>query len=447
MAHLRSITRVCRGAVRSGGSALSREVGAFVRPLVLFFGAFQRREFYESLLRSGVHLGLVRNLDNTTYTAEPEEFDVVERVPFSAGATAVAEVIAGIARGWRLESVLNVDEHTVSLWADVCDRLGLPAPSPAAAAALRSKTVKRELLAARLGAATGAAFRVVGSPAEARAAAAELGGPVIVKPSHLTGSFFVRRCATPDEAAAAYGATAARLPAHCRANRVSDVPAQILVEEFLAGSNHSVDCLVLDGQVWSTPVVDVATGHDLGGADFHHFARTTVSRLTADEQQRTRLLAEATADALGVRQGCLHVELVYGPGGPRLVEVGARPGVSRGPLLHRAYGIDLIGGWRDVLRGRKPDLEARRHAGAAVVTPFPDRDGTLVGYHGLDLIRALPSTYRLDVWKQPGEPVGTRWSGASFPVRVQLWAADPARLAADLAVVREVSGSLFEVAG
>lgn len=419
---------------------------ARVRPLVLFFGAHQRREFYESLLRRGVHLGLVRNLDNTTYTAEPEEFDVVERVPFSAGVDAVCEVIAGIARGWRLESVLNVDEHTVSLWAEVCARLGLPAPSTAAATAMRSKTVMRQLLTERLGPATGAACRVVRSAAEARAAAEEIGCPVIVKPSHLTGSFFVRRCATPDDAAAAYGATEQRLPAHCRANRVDDVPAEILVEEFLAGSNHSVDCLVLDGHVWSTPVVDVVTGHDLGGEDFHHFARTTVSRLTAEEQDRTRELAEATAEALGARQGCLHVELVYGPAGPRLVEVGARPGVSRGPLLHRAYGIDLMAAWRDVMRGRKPDLEVRRHAGAAVVTPFPDRGGTLRAYRGLDRLRGLASTYRLDVWKQPGERVGTRWSGASFPVRVQLWAADPDRLAADLDVVREVSGTLFDVA-
>jgi hypothetical protein len=421
-------------------------VGAFVRPLVLFFGAFQRREFYETLLRSGIHLGLVRNLDNPTYTAEPEEFDVVERLPFSAGADAICDVIAGIARGWRLESVLNVDEHTVSLWAEVCGRLGLPAPSTAAATAMRSKTVMRELLTERLGAGTGAAFRVVRGAAEARAAALEIGCPVVVKPSHLTGSFFVRRCATPDAAAAAYAATEQRLPAHCRANRVHDVPAEILVEEFLAGSNHSVDCLVLDGQVWSTPVVDVVTGHDLGGADFHHFARTTASRLGPDQQHRTRLLAEATADALGVRQGCLHVELVYGTGGPRLVEVGARPGVSRGPLLHRAYGIDLMAAWRDVLRGRKPDLELRRRAGAAVVTPFPDRDGRLLAYRGLDRIRALPSTYRLDVWKSPGELVGTRWSGASFPLRVQLWAADPARLAADLDLLREVSSSLFDLA-
>lgn len=421
-------------------------MGAFVRPLVLFFGAFQRREFYETLLRSGVHLGLVRDLDNTAYTAEPEEFDVVERVPFSAGAGAICDVVAGIARSWRLESVLNVDEHTVSLWAEVCGRLGLPAPSTAAATAMRSKTVMRGLLTARLGAGTGAAFRVVRGPAEARAAAVEIGCPVVVKPSHLTGSFFVRRCATPDEAAAAYEATERRLPAHCRANRVHDVPAEILVEEFLAGSNHSVDCLVLDGQVWSTPVVDVVTGHDLGGADFHHFARSTVSRLEPDQQDRTRLLAEATADALGVRQGCLHVELVHGAAGPRLVEVGARPGVSRGPLLQRAYGIDLMAAWRDVLRGRKPDLEVRRHAGAAVVTPFPDRDGTLLAYRGMDRIRALPSTYRLDVWKLPGERVGTRWSGASFPLRVQLWAAEPARLAADLDVLREVSGSLFDVA-
>ena len=81
-----------------------------------------------------------------------------------------------------------------------------------------------------------------------------------------------------------------------------------------------------------------------------------------------------------------------------------------------------------------------------MVTPFPDRDGTLLAYRGLDRIRALPSTCRLDVWRQPGDRVGTRWSGASFPLRVQLWAADPARLAADLEVVREVSGTLFEVA-
>ncbi|WP_282700289.1 ATP-grasp domain-containing protein [Streptomyces sp. CC219B] len=413
-------------------------------PLVLYFGAVQRPEFYAGLLGSGVALGVLRDSDSI-HTLEPEEFTLIERMPFADGADAVAERVREIGRRWRIEAVLNVDETLVPLWAEVCARLGLPAMSGEAAAAVRSKSEMRRRFARHIGEHASARSAVVTDEEQLLAFAAGTGYPVILKPGNLWGSYFVSRCDDRAELTAAYRRLAATLPGFSAGQRITDTPAEILVEEFLTGTNHSVECLVLEDRVWTTPVVDVVTGTDLGGTDFHHFARVTATRLSPAERTRMRDLAAEAVRALGIRRGLAHVEFVHGPTGPRLIEVAGRPGANRAPLLREAYGINLIAGYRDVLRGVAPDVEPVRDGAAAVVTPYPEHAGTLVEYAGLDRVRALPSTAQIDVYKHPGDLVRPRHEGAGSPLRIELRADSPERLLADLDQLRELSEDLFVV--
>ncbi|MER6028210.1 ATP-grasp domain-containing protein [Streptomyces sp. NPDC001851] len=414
------------------------------RPLVLYFGAVQRPEFYAGLLETGVALGVLRDTDSV-HTLEPEEFEVVEHLRFADGADAVVRRIEEIGRSRRIDSVLNVDETLVPLWAEVCARLGLPAMSREAAAAVRSKSEMRRRFAEHIGEHASARSAVVTSEEQALAFAAGTGYPVVLKPGNLWGSYFVSRCENPAELTAAYRELAAALPEFSAGQRIGDTPVEILVEEFLTGTNHSVECLVLGEQVWTTPVVDVVTGTDLGGTDFHHFARVTATRLTPGERDRMRALAADAVRALGIRRGLAHVEFVHGPDGPRLIEAAGRPGANRAPLLREAYGINLIAGYRDVLRGVAPDVEPVRDGAAAVVTPYPERAGTLVAYHGLDRIRALPATAQVDVYKHPGDLVQPRHEGAASPLRIELRAGSPELLLADLDRLTALSEDLFVV--
>ncbi|MFD6916392.1 acetyl-CoA carboxylase biotin carboxylase subunit family protein [Streptomyces virginiae] len=415
-----------------------------LRPLVLYFGTAQRPEFYAGLLGGGSALGLLLDED-TPHKLEPPEFDFVERFAFSQGAEAIARRIEEIRGRYRLECVLNVDETLVPLWSEVCALLGLRGMTPAAATAVRSKSEMRRRFAERIGIAYSARSHVVTDEAGLLRFAAGTGYPVILKPGNLWGSYFVSLCADADELTAAYRQVRDTLPEFSEQQRVAGVPVEILAEEYLPGTNHSVECLVLDGEVWTTPVIDVVTGTDLGGTDFHHFARVTATRLTADQQERMRALAGEAVRALDVDRGLLHVEFVQGPDGPRLIEAGGRPGANRAPLLREAFGINIIAGYRDVMRGVRPQVTPAHDGAAAVVTPYPAQAGALRSYRTLDAIRALSSTVQVDTYKQVGDVVRPRHEGVAAPVRIEMRAASPEQLSTDLRELTALCEELFEV--
>jgi argininosuccinate lyase len=114
------------------------------------------------------------------------------------------------------------------------------------------------------------------------------------------------------------------------------VPTEILVEEYMTGPEYSVE--VFAGRVVAT--VDkhcgplpwfVETGHD------------TPSRLPADRERMLTSAASAAVAALNLAWSAAHVELRFGPGGARIVEVNPRLAGGMIPdLVRRAYGIDLI---------------------------------------------------------------------------------------------------------
>jgi biotin carboxylase len=413
------------------------------KPLVLYFGTVQRSEFYAGLIDQGVELGLLLDEDNP-HKLVPEEFSLVDQMRFADGAAAICDRIRKATDGHSLECVINIDETLVLLWSRVCTQLGLPTITPAAAEAVRSKSEMRRRFAEHIGLHASARSRAVANEADAAGFAAETGYPVIIKPSNLWGSYFVSRCETPQALTDSYRLVAQALPRFCEEQRVRDIPIEILVEEFLVGTNHSVECLVLGDQVWPTPVIDVVTGADLGDSDFHHFARVTATCLEPEAQEHMKALACEAVRALGVDRGVFHVEFVYGPEGPRLLEVGGRPGGNRATLLKEAFGINIIAGLRDVLRGAKPRIKPSRCGAAAIVTPYPRRAGILRAYAGLDQIEALPSVARTFIYKKPGDAVQPRKDGATSPLRIEMRADTPQELTNDLQVLTNLCEDLFE---
>jgi hypothetical protein len=195
----------------------------------------------------------------------------------------------------------------------------------------------------------------------------------------------------------------------------------------------------------TTPVVDVITGQDLGGADFHHFGRLVPTVLPASAAAKTERLAAEAVAALGLDYCAAHVEFVHGSDGPRLLEIGARVGGNRVPLLRLGYGISYMNQYLNLVSGRDVSLAMKGERGAAVLTPYPSRPGTLREYRHLDALRSLPTVTSVATWRLPGADVTGRLVGGGPPMRIELSGADGDTVRRDVAAIQDLLPEIFVV--
>ena len=290
---------------------------------------------------------------------------------------AVLDRVQALAENWQIVGVTSSSEYYIATAAACARALGLPGPAPEAVRACRDKREQREIL--RAAGVAGPAFAAARTVAQVHAAGIPY--PVVVKPGQGSGSVGVRLCADREQAEA----HAARLLQAAGNERGLPVPAEILVEQYLTGSEHSVE--VFRGRSVATvdkhlgpPPWFVETGHD------------TPSRLPAD---RVRLLVEAAEEAvaaLGLDWGAVHVELRLGPDGARIVEVNPRLAGGMIPdLLRRAYGVDLIQAQVRAALGLPAELPGRALGSASIRFLMADRPG-VVG----DAVQATAAALAVD---------------------------------------------------
>lgn len=158
-------------------------------------------------------------------------------------------------------------------------------------------------------------------------------GQWVVKPVDGSGSAGVSIVADEEAAAAAY----LRCVQSAHTGR-SGSPA-VLVEQFLAGTQISVEslsedgdhCLVATTRKYSDPVSLVELGHVVPAGLPSELTTVIATHLA-------RVL-----DALGVRNGVCHTELVLTEHGPRVIETHLRLAGDEIPYLVRdATGVDLV---------------------------------------------------------------------------------------------------------
>lgn len=333
------------------------------KPLLLLIGSSSRRsrEFILQTVSRRYALWLLQPAAVTweePYVAGSTVVDNTRPEPLIAAARRVAaehEVVG----------VFCYDEGLVAPAAHVAQALGLPGNPPEAVAACRDKHATRTALA-RAGVPQPASVGVR-SPAQARAAAEELGFPVVLKPRGLAGSMGVSRADGPSDVDGAYQTAAA---ASYPGVPVFDVP--VLVEEFVTGPEISVDAVFFEGECVPLVVARKQVGLAPFFEEFGHVVDGG-DPLLSDPALIDAL--RAGHDALGFHTGVSHTEFFLTADGPRLVEINARLGGDMIPYLGRlATGVDIAMAAADVAAGRRPDTEARHRKAAAVAFLYPEQD-------------------------------------------------------------------------
>lgn len=315
------------------------------------------------------------------------------RIPFPL-AGIVCESDSGLAAAERLGAELSLERHdgvnearrNKYLTVEACAAAGLP-------------TVRQRLVAT----------------ADAAASfCAELGGRCVVKPWRGVASGDVSLCRSPEEARSAFDAVhGGAVFGSPSGERV----AEVLVQEFAVGTEYAVDVVSRAGQHKAMAVWRYDKRPANGAPFVYHATVLDVSKeggAAADH-------AGQALDALGVRWGLSHVEVMIGEDGEggvvaRLIEVNMRQhntdfaplvqaciGYNALDVLLAAYLGDLVTeyppdtehlrvDWDEV-----PDMPARVKRGA-IVHLVSHAEGSVTEVVGMEEINEMESVLAAEIY-------------------------------------------------
>jgi biotin carboxylase len=295
------------------------------------------------------------------------------------------------------DGVLTTCDYYLEHAAAVAARLGLPGPSVESVQTARRKHLMRHALdAAGL---PGVRHRVASGPAEAVAAAGELGFPVVVKPVDLCAGMYVS-CARDAGEVAAVLERLSGFPVNARKQ---PRPAEVLVEELLDGDEVSVETCSYAGE---TRVVGVTDKPLAGFPAFVEAGHMFPARLPAASDRAAGELAVAALAATGYGHGVAHVEIRLTTRGPRVVEINPRQGGNYiTELIRLVAGIDLSHAMVQLALGTRPALEPASTGvrSAAIRFLLPTAEGDVVAVEGEETLERDPAVVAWRISAAPGD--------------------------------------------
>jgi len=294
-------------------------------------------------------------------------------------------------RGREVDRVLANWEVMVLTAARLRERFGVPGMSVDAVRGFRDKQLMKERVRAA-GLRTPRAERVR-TVREARAAAARIGYPLILKPIAGAGSADTYKVGDDAELARVLGAMQHVTEASC--------------EEFIAGEELTFDTVCIGGrpaflnvaqylppplvarsEEWISPVI--ITVRDLGQP-----------RLAAGIA-----LGRQVLDALGMGDGFTHMEWFRKPDGEAVFgEIGCRPGGAHlVDQMNYTCDIDLFREWARVVCWGHFEAPTIRKYNAAIIFKRAKGQGRITRIEGL---RDFMATYGQHVVEEQLLPIGT----------------------------------------
>jgi biotin carboxylase len=290
---------------------------------------------------------------------------------------AVLDLVREIHRRRPVDGVLSLTEHGLVPASRAAEALGVRGNPAQAVLAAQDKALTRQLL--RRAGLDGTAYRSCDSPAEAADFLRANPGGIVLKPVDGAGSAGVVRVTDEHELD--------------RAWRWAAAPERpVLAEEYLAGSEFSVETISADGshrvlavtaKITTGPPHFIETGHDLP------------AELGAGDRKRIVDLVTRALDVTGQRWGPCHTEVVLTGEQASLVEINPRVGGDRiWEMVDLATGVDLCSASALALGvGELPDLGTRD--GGAAVRFLTAPPGVVAGVDGVPDALALDGVIRV----------------------------------------------------
>lgn len=308
----------------------------------------------------------------------------------------------------KFDGVITICDYYIDAVAQVARALELPQAFCDNVAMIRRKhLVRRALEKAGL---PNPAFCAVTSWDAAREAAKDIGYPLILKPSDLASSAFVRLVKDEAEMRDAFSALE-QFPSNFRAQERESL---WLLEEYMTGEEISVEACTFNGETKIIGITDKSlTAFPYFVEDGHMFP----ARLDADLAESACTLVRSALQAVGFDHGISHTEVKLTPKGPRIVEINPRPGGNYiAELIERVTGIAFLTAQIDLALGRQPDLVAKDTGvkSAAIKFLTPPRAGKVSTMSGIDSASNAPHIARALLTQVAGKELSTPIDNACY---------------------------------
>eukprot|EP00927_Polykrikos_kofoidii_P086269 TRINITY_DN9616_c0_g1_i1.p1 TRINITY_DN9616_c0_g1~~TRINITY_DN9616_c0_g1_i1.p1 ORF type:complete len:507 (+),score=74.56 TRINITY_DN9616_c0_g1_i1:58-1578(+) len=273
--------------------------------------------------------------------------------------------------------------------------------------------------------------------------------PVIVKPVESAGSDGVMLCQTLADTRSHF-----ELLLNSQ-RRVGSQNASVLVQEFLKGDEYVVDHVSRDG-VHKTVMIWKYDKRPMNGAPFVYFGMVPISAHTDIGKQLVKYMRQVL-DAIGIRHGPTHGEVMMTADGPCLVETNCRAHGGDGVFLPLAKA--LTGGYTQVSAGVDCYLDKAAFERLPDVMPTPfkasgqqidlvsTQEGVVIAMPGIEEIKRLPSLIHIDCAAEIGGRVTRTVDMFTMPGSLLLVSDTEAQLEKDIQIIRnlEATGRLFDI--
>jgi len=227
---------------------------------------------------------------------------------------------------------------------------------------------------------------------------------VVLKPAASAGSEGVHFASTMEDAEKYYNMI------YGEKNVFGFQNNSVLVQEFLAGKEYVVDSVSVEG-IHKTVAIYEYDKRETNGAKFVYFGMRLYE---SEDGERERILTEymhSVLDALDVRHGPSHGEVMWTSSGPCLVEVGCRPHGGEGTfvaMVERPIGYSQLSVMIDSHENRSkffalPDRPKKHKAFSMEVCLVSYETGTFlkINEERLKQIEALESFIEAEIKIEP----------------------------------------------
>ena len=302
-----------------------------------------------------------------------------------------------VARSERVDGVIHICSEVAMASLGLINReLNLAGIDPETVVKATNKAQMRR--AFELGKAPSPKSIPVATDSDALAAARDIGGAVIVKPSRNSGSRGITHLpagSPPDEIVAAFR----------RALGESRDPAA-LVEQFVEGPEFSVEALVWNRHIEILAVTDKRT---TGKPHFVETGHSQPTMLSPGDAAAVRQAAVLGIQALGLEGCAAHAEIKLSDTGPFLMEIGARLGGDfiTTELVPRSTGIDMVAGAIRICLGEAPDLTPGHAPQGAAIRYLDPVPGIVDRIEGVETALGMPGVRIVDVYVASGDRIRT----------------------------------------
>eukprot|EP00931_Biecheleriopsis_adriatica_P118892 TRINITY_DN941_c0_g1_i3.p1 TRINITY_DN941_c0_g1~~TRINITY_DN941_c0_g1_i3.p1 ORF type:complete len:430 (-),score=82.24 TRINITY_DN941_c0_g1_i3:171-1460(-) len=231
--------------------------------------------------------------------------------------------------------------------------------------------------------------------------------PVVVKPVESAGSDGVKLCTSIEDAKAHFELLMSSQ------RKVGSQNASVLCQEFLKGKEYVIDHISRDG-VHKTTMVWVYDKRRANGGDFVYYGMIPVD-VNSKEAKEMIPYVRGVLDALGIKNGPTHGEVMMTQRGACLVEMNCR--AHGGDGAWNPLAMELTGGFSQVNGTIDAYTSADKFAKIPDLPPSPFKavgqnlmlvsfaEGTVKSTPGYDKIKALESFVSLETTIEPGSRV------------------------------------------